>query len=292
VAVPRAPFPSTPRPFLAGHRGAAGEAPENTLAAFRCGVTAGAEVIETDVRLSSDGVVVCCHDDTVDRTTDGVGEVARLSAAALGRLDAGARFTSDGGRTFPWRGRGESVATLAAALEALPGARFNVELKGDDPRLARAVVDLLAASGRAPDVLVSGSDDGLLAEATRAAEASGVPLAVGMGEEGVRACLAAAARGRPPPRVAPLQLPYEHEGTWLVTPALVAWAHAHGLEVYTWTVNDPGALRRLLAAGVDGVVSDVPSRLRPLLPHGQLPTGDPRPGRAAGERRGAGPAGL
>jgi glycerophosphoryl diester phosphodiesterase len=118
------------------HRGASAACPENTLAAFRAALEAGADSVEFDIRLSAQGEAVVIHDESVDRTTDGVGEVCRLSLAELRSLDAGA-----------WKSpgfAGERIPTLDEALDLLGGApRINVELKTDDPRIADRVVEAI-----------------------------------------------------------------------------------------------------------------------------------------------------
>ena len=105
-----------------GHRGAKGHAPENTLAAFQRGLELGAQVVETDVHLSSDGEVVVIHDHTVDRTTNGKGYVKDMSLAELKQLDAGAWFDS--------RFQGQRILTLAELLEwAHPRVPVAIEIK-------------------------------------------------------------------------------------------------------------------------------------------------------------------
>ena len=136
----RHPFFALPTPLVIGHRGSSGEAPENTLPAFARALAQGAVILETDVHATRDGVVVVYHDERVERTTDGAGAIAELDFAALRALDAGHRYSPDGGRSFPFRGRGLRVATLAEAFEALPGARFNVEIKRDDAALVEGTV--------------------------------------------------------------------------------------------------------------------------------------------------------
>ena len=92
------------------HRGGAGLAPENTRGAFRQAASLGVDGCELDVRLSKDGEVVVIHDATLDRTTDADGPVSALTAAELGRVDAGSRFGADAG--FPWRGRGHTLRSV------------------------------------------------------------------------------------------------------------------------------------------------------------------------------------
>ena len=124
------PYFDLPRPVVIGHRGCAGEVPENTLASFEAGLAAGAAILESDVHVSRDGVPVLIHDDVVDRVTDGSGPVADLDLAELSRLDAGHRFERDG--RHPFRGRGLRIPTLEQALRTFPAARFNLELNARD----------------------------------------------------------------------------------------------------------------------------------------------------------------
>lgn len=116
------PYLEPPRPRLFAHRGASEQAPENTLAAFERAVALGASYLETDARLTRDGEVVLLHDADVERTTDGSGRIDELDLAELRRLDAGHRFSPDGGRSFPFRGSGVRVPRLAELLETLPVA--------------------------------------------------------------------------------------------------------------------------------------------------------------------------
>src|SRR5690349_1723944 len=98
------------RPVIA-HRGDSAHFPENTIPSFDRAIDLAADAIEFDLRVSRDGEIVIIHDPTVDRTTDGAGAVSSLTLAELKRLDAGARFSADGGRTFPFRGRGLTIPT-------------------------------------------------------------------------------------------------------------------------------------------------------------------------------------
>ena len=149
------------------HRGGAGLAPENTRGAFRQAAALGVDGCELDVRLSKDGEVVVIHDATLDRTTDADGPVSALTAAELGRVDAGFRFGAEAG--FPWRGRGEGVPRLADVLADHPALPFIIEVKGDDPAVARAAAAVVARAGALDRVCFGGFADVTLA-AVRAAQ--------------------------------------------------------------------------------------------------------------------------
>jgi glycerophosphoryl diester phosphodiesterase len=124
------------RPIIA-HRGASGSAPENTLAAFNLAVRQGADAIELDVRLTADGVPVVLHDATLDRTTASVGPLGALSFAGLQAVDAGARYTPDQGRTYPYRGTALRVPALADVLREFSRIPILVEVK--EPAAQEAV---------------------------------------------------------------------------------------------------------------------------------------------------------
>src|SRR4030095_1783853 len=131
-----------PRPRLYAHRGGSLEAPENTLEAFANGLDAGADRLELDVHGSAHGEFVVTHDPTLDRTTDGTGEVRAVRLDEICRRDAGYRFRApDGEASF--RGRGVRVPTLAEVLDSFPGVPLNIEIKQREPALEDAVLAVL-----------------------------------------------------------------------------------------------------------------------------------------------------
>jgi glycerophosphoryl diester phosphodiesterase len=221
----------------------------------------GADGIEFDVHLSADGVPVVIHDFTVDRTTDGTGAVRALPLAELKRLDAGAHV----GPAFA----GERIPTLDEVLEAV-GAHMllNVELKSKGMRetgLARAVASAVMAHGAANRFLLSSFNPFMLRRAKRLAP-------------GILAALIYAP-GLPLPLrrawLAPL-VPHEarHPQHTVVDERYVAWARRRGYLVNAWTVDEPSDMRRLIALGVDGIVSNRPDVLREeLIRHAANGTG-------------------
>src|SRR5262245_2678365 len=259
------PYFAIPRPIAIGHRGSAGDAPENTLLAFARGLAAGAAILESDVHLTRDDVPVLIHDGDVARVTEGSGAVRELSHAELRRLDAGHCFSPDGGRSHPFRGCGLFVPTLAEALAALPGARFNLELKQDLPGIVERTLEVVRAAGREERTLVTAADDPLMARLRAQIADDARPVAVGASVGDVLDFVRTAQDGgRPRPGPMALQIPAEFAGRPLATRELVAHAHAHGVQVHVWTVNDPAEMARLLDLGVDGIVSDYPARAAAL----------------------------
>jgi glycerophosphoryl diester phosphodiesterase len=259
------PFFAVPKPIVIGHRGAAGVAPENTLASFERGLADGAAILESDVHLSRDGVPVLIHDDELERCTDGSGLVRDHDIAALERLDAGHRFSPDG-RSHPFRGRGHRIPRLSEALAAFPRARFNLELKENLPGMVENTLAEVRRAGRADDVLLTSSSDALMAELRARVRADGVGVALGACTGDVARFAVAALRGDAPPAgPMALQIPTTFAGRPLVTLELVEFAHRHGVQVHVWTVNEPDEMRALLSLGVDGLVTDYPARLVRVL---------------------------
>jgi glycerophosphoryl diester phosphodiesterase len=262
----RHPFFDPPTPLVIGHRGCAGEVPENTLESFARGLARGAVILESDVHLTRDGVPVLVHDDDVARVTEGTGRVAELPLAELRRLDAGYRFSPAGAPPHPFRGKGLRIPTLREAFEAFPGARFNLELKQDLPGIVEASVGLVAELDRAGRTLLTAEQGSLLRRLCDRLEAEGVPAARGASAEDVLAFVRCALDGTPPPPgPMALQVPVNYRDRPLVTAPFVDFAHAHGIQVHVWTVNEPAEMARLLDLGVDGIVTDFPGRLRALV---------------------------
>jgi glycerophosphoryl diester phosphodiesterase len=262
------PFFSGAKPRVIGHRGAAGKAPENTLPSFQRALADGAALVELDVRASADGEIVIIHDETVDRTTDGRGGVNDSRLAALKRLDAGYRFTQDAGATYPYRGQRIEIPTLAEFFAALPEARAIVEIKQSSPSMVKRVVETVLRAGKERDVLLATEDDGIMAEIRAELGAGDPPIATGFCYGEVAAFVGWLEKGaaetfRPPGQA--MQLPCEFQGRTLVSPGTVQAAHALGVEMFVWTINDLDEMARLLSLGADGIITDYPGRLRALL---------------------------
>lgn len=258
------PYFDLPTPIVIGHRGAAGAAPENTLESFRRGVADGAAIVETDLHATCDGALVLLHDEDVARTTDGSGPIAELTLAQAKRLDAGHGFALDGG--FPWRGRGLRIPTLEEAFAALPGMRFNIEIKEAAPGVVERTLETIASAGRQDLTLLAAEKDAIMATIRESVARSGIGVAIGACVGDVVRCVRAALDGAaPPPGVMALQIPADLGGKPVVTPELLRFAHANGIQVHVWTINDPLQMHALLELGVDGIISDHPDRVRDVV---------------------------
>ncbi|MCP3986667.1 MAG: glycerophosphodiester phosphodiesterase [bacterium] len=254
------PYFALPRPMLFGHRGASGERPENTLPAFERAVRQGVAALETDVHLTRDGEVVVFHDALLDRTTNGEGPIVELDLADLQKLDAGHRFTADGGQSFPFRGQGIGIPTLRETFDAFPALRINVEIKANTSDLIDATLDLVEP--RCELTLLAAAEDDTMQALRAAVEKRGLEPALGASIGDVLGFVRAAlGEGPVPEGPMALQIPPQFGDHPLVTPDLLRFARAQGVHVHVWTVNDEAEMKRLLALGVDGLMSDFPARL-------------------------------
>jgi glycerophosphoryl diester phosphodiesterase len=251
------PFVDVPYPVVMAHQGSCTKAPGNTLPAFEIAVREGADVLETDMHWTKDGFVVLCHDDTVDRTSDGKGRIADFTLAELKQLDFGYRFTQDGGKTYPYRGRGIQIPTLRELILAFPDIRINVDVKPRHPvylqRLIREVCELGAESR----ILIASFHHCVL-QRLRALNSS-IATSASVCETGC--FLASVWTGLGNQRSLPFaafQVPITAYGVRVVTKRFVECAHRAGKKVHVWTVDEPRTMVELLKLGVDGIVTNRP----------------------------------
>ena len=241
------------RPVIA-HRGASGEAPENTIAALSLARDQGADALEFDIRLASCGTPVLMHDAFLDRTTRWTGPVGARTAVELANCDAGHRFSSDGVE-FPWRERGLGVPSLAQVLAGFPDQPLLIELKTVE--VARPALQVLRRHGAEGRVMVASfiegallpfREEGFLTSASR---------------RGILRLWAASKIGltiRRKDRAYSVPERYR-ERIKVPTPAFVRGARRMGCPVHVWTVDDPGRARELWAIGVSGIVTNFPRRM-------------------------------
>ncbi len=253
------------RPLVFAHRGGGGLFPENTLLAFEDSAKLGVDFLELDVHSTADGTLVVLHDGSVDRTTDGSGKISEMTLAEVKKLDAGYPFTTDGGKTFPFRGKGISVPTLAEIFDALPEMKFNIEPKQQTPSIIKPLCNLIRERKMIDKVIVgsfsqSVIDDfrGECPEVATSASPSEVSKFLALEKTGI-------SESYSPPMQA-LQIPERIGGIQIVTKDFVEAAHKRNLKVHVWTINQPADMRRLLETGVDGIMTDYPDRLINLLP--------------------------
>jgi glycerophosphoryl diester phosphodiesterase len=246
------------RPRLFAHRGGAALAPENTLAAFSAGMAAGADILELDVHGTLDGHIVVIHDETLNRTTNGSGEVKQHTLSAIQRLDAGYHFQTPAGE-FSFRGLGCRVPLLSELLEAFPHAKFNIEIKQEEPAIHEAVLAVLDRFHARPRTLLAAEEARVMARIRGAAPDILTSYTAAEVVEFLVRLQAGTLAGSPPPGVA-LQVPPTFGEMVIVTAESVAAAHALGLEVHVWTINEESEMEALVRLGVDGIFTDFPDR--------------------------------
>ncbi len=254
------PYLDLPRPHLFAHRGASGEFPENTLPAFERATELGTRFLEMDCHATSDGEIVICHDAELDRMTDASGPVRARSFAELQRVDAGHGFTPDEGESYPFRGKGVRIPRLAEVLSSFPDARINLEIKQADPPIAAEVLRLIHDARATERVLLAAAEDEIMTQIRQLEPRTATGSSIGDSAAFFRAIQARELDSFSPAGDA-LQIPSSFGADPLVTEESVAAARRVGLAMHIWTVNDPDEMRSLLAAGVDGVMSDFPGRL-------------------------------
>ena len=252
-------------PVNLAHRGASALAPENTIEAFRLAVEAGAGGLELDVHMTRDGHIVVIHDATVDRTTSGNGAVSEMTLDELRRLDAGHNFSPDGGPARPYRGRGVRVPTLEEVLEEFPAVAVNIEIKAGTPGIEETVLGVLREANALRRALVVSTLHDVV---KRFRKVSGGHVSTGASrwEIGI---FYISSRFRLEHLVRPaydaLQVPLRHRGIPLVTPRFLKAAHANGVRVDAWTINQADEMRSLLDLGVDVIMTDRPGTLAEVL---------------------------
>ena len=241
----------TKRVWTIAHRGASGHAPENTMAAFRRAVELGATFLETDLQITRDARIIAIHDFTLDRTTNGKGQVHLLTLEEIRALDAGGWFGS-GASPFS----GERVPTLDEILDFAErnDVIFYLEIKsGPAWGVEHAVVAAIRDRNASARVVILSFDPAALDLVHRLDSA----LMTGLlcehpSNDLVERTVRAGAR----------QLVARGD---LITPEMVKKAHHAGLQVVAWTINETEQIQRLIAAGVDGIISDYPDRVLSIL---------------------------
>ncbi|MBI1746266.1 MAG: glycerophosphodiester phosphodiesterase [Acidobacteria bacterium] len=248
----------TGRPLLIAHRGASAEAPENTLAAFQGALDIGVDFIELDLHQTCDGEIVVIHDDRVDRTTDGRGLVSEMSLRDLRRLDAGGWFdrqnTSAPNRCFA----GERIPTLQEVIDLVrpTGTQLYLEIKsphGPAVAIEEKLVELLAQNQFGARVVIESFDLTKLTGVTRC-------------NPRLKTCALFEPTASAPWQAAKAVGAHEIAPFWaLASSQLIAASHENHLKVMVWTVDDATDMLEMIRRGVDGIFTNIPTRLKQIL---------------------------
>ncbi|MEU1405234.1 glycerophosphodiester phosphodiesterase [Streptomyces sp. NPDC005728] len=243
----RHPYLDHPGPIAFAHRGGAADGLENTVAQFRRAVDLGYRYIETDVHTTADGKLVAFHDSTLDRVTDGAGRIADLPWQDVSHARVGGQ---------------EPVPLFEELLETFPEVRWNVDLKAE-PAL-RPFLELIERTDAWDRVCVGSFSE---ARVLRAQRLAGPRLATSFGTRGVLS-LRLRSWGLPASvrrSAVAAQVPEAQSGVPVVDERFVRAAHARGLQVHVWTINEPERMHRLLDLGVDGIMTDHIDTLRKVM---------------------------
>ncbi|MBB5931647.1 glycerophosphodiester phosphodiesterase [Streptomyces echinatus] len=243
----RHPYLDHPGPIAFAHRGGAADGLENTVAQFGRAVELGYRYIETDVHATADGRLVAFHDSTLDRVTDGAGRIADLPWADVRQARVGGR---------------EPVPLFEELLDTFPTVRWNVDIKAE--AALRPLLELIEREDAWDRVCVGSFSE---ARVLRAQRLAGPRLATSFGTRGVLSLrlrswgLPAAVRRS----AVAAQVPEAQSGVQVVDQRFVRVAHARGLQVHVWTVNEAERMHRLLDLGVDGIMTDHIDTLRKVM---------------------------
>ncbi len=252
------------RPLVIAHRGGAGIAPENTIFAFKRSADLGTDILELDIRSTSDGELVVIHDSKVDRTTDGIGAVSELTLKELKKLDAGYRWTEDGGNTFPFRGQGIKIPTLREVFEAFPDIKINIEPKHAEPSPVASLCGLIVEFNRIDKVIVGTFRDEVLEDFRR--NCKGVATSASPSEASFYLAGYEIGLSRSfSPEMQVLQIPEKLGNLQIVTEDYIKSAHERNLDVHVWTINDVEDMKHLIKIKADGIMTNYPDRLLDLL---------------------------
>lgn len=251
-------------PLVIAHQGGDGVWPGETMFAYQNARDLGVDVLEMDIHITADKKLILMHDETVDRTTDGTGEIESMKLDELKKLDAAYDWSPDGGQTYPYRGKGLKVATLEEVFQAFPEMRMTIEVKRSARSMTKPFCDLIREYNMQDKVLVASFYDERLKEFRD--ECPGIATSSAKNETTVFVLLTKAFLGGfYSPKFFALQVPEESGGITVMTPGFVRAAHARNLAVEPWTINDEETMRKLIEWGVDGIITDRPDILIKVL---------------------------
>lgn len=266
---PRAPentyFENAPRPLVIAHQGGDGLWPSNTLFAFERAAELGVDVLEMDIHMTKDGILVVSHDETVDRLTDGTGLIKEKTLSEVQAFDAAYDWSPlDDGAEFPYRRQGITIPTLESVFERFPDYRMNIEIKQSDPPIYQQFCELIRKHHMENQVLVASFHDEDLAKFRETCPE--VATSGSQGQIKTFVYLHLAFLGRLySPDFSDVQVPIESSGITILTSRFVKVAHARGLWVDAWTIDDPAEMRMLIDLGVDGIITDRPDLLMEVV---------------------------
>jgi glycerophosphoryl diester phosphodiesterase len=257
------------RPLVIAHQGGELLAPSNTMTAFAMAAEMGVDVLETDIHITKDGHLVTIHDHSVDRTTNGKGNVADLTLAEIQALDAGYHFKDLEG-TYSFRGKGVYIPTVEEMFQTFSDMKIEIEIKDDNPpekieEIASKLWILIEEYQMEERILIGSFDQDILKTFERFAQGR---VAISAGRQEVKNFVVThkfLLRNLYVPKVDAFQIPVEDSGFDLTDQRLIDGAHRLGMDIHYWTIDDPKTMEKLIEAGADGILTNRPDLLLELL---------------------------
>lgn len=259
MVLPIPPVLRSETPYAIAHRGGRQLWPENTLFAMEKAAEMGYSWFETDLHLTKDRQLVCIHDPTVDRTTNGTGLVKDLRLGELQELDAG--FSHQMDNDFPFRSREIVIPTLQQIWERFPDAKFVLELKAEG--LEEPLVSFMNKHAGWNRVIIGSFRGAWLRSLREASQGQAVTSA--SRAEVLRKMLGLRPIRDQVSHPPVLQVPPRWRGLRLLTRRLVRSVHESGGQLHVWTINEPSQIRWCLDMGVDAIITDRPDLLKTEL---------------------------
>jgi glycerophosphoryl diester phosphodiesterase len=260
------------RPLIMAHRGESGNIPENTILSLEAAVDIGVDVLESDIRFTKDDVPILYHDEDLVRITGKDEKVRSKTLDELMQFDLGYNFTTDVGRTYPFRGRGLTVVTLEEVLKRFPDIILNLDIKDTFKEAPEEVARVLLENQRTEKIMIASFHPKQLKRFRK--KASRIPTSAHPNEIrnfviGTRMrMMRMFARSL---EFKAFQVPEYYGSLQVVTPQFIKAAHDRDIAVHVWTINDRENMERLLNMEVNGIFTDFPSLLREVLEdRGQL----------------------
>lgn len=257
------------RPLVIAHQGGELLAPSNTMTAFTKAAEMGVDVLETDIHITKDGHLVTIHDSSVDRTTNGKGNVADLTLAEIKALDAGYHFKDLEGN-YSYRGKGVYIPSVEELFQTFKDIKIEIEIKDDNPperieEIASKLWNLIEEYQMEKKILIASFDQDILITFEKYAKGR---IATSAGRQEVKNFVVThkfLLRNLYVPKVDAFQIPVEDSGFDLTDQRLIDGAHRLGMDIHYWTIDDTETMEKLIEAGADGILTNRPDLLLQLL---------------------------
>ncbi len=246
------------------HRGGLGLSPENTIVSFQRAIKEGADILELDIRSTSDSILVLLHDETVDRTTNGKGKISELTLKEAKKLNAGYRWTENDSLSFPFRALNIKIPTFDEFLTNFKDYKLNIEIKQHDKFIAKKLCDYLKENQIEDNIVIGSFNDEVLDEFRYHCP----DVATSPGRDEIRTFYGFSyiyLNKFYYPKSDIYQLPEFFGTTHVLTKRFVNAIKQKNIPIFVWTVNDPDEMQRFIDLGVKGIITDYPDRLSKIL---------------------------